>query len=519
MAKRRRSKQVTVPKAAAAQPVAKPRHRPVTRSSLARMAYDAATTGWRSGGWRPTSQDANNEIRVAGARIREVAREMDRNNPYAHRGIRSIVTNLVGQGIIPNAKTKNKRTKAAIEKKLREHFDTTKIDATGRTNLYGLQDLAVEAMVRDGEVLIIKRPRLARDKLPLPFQIEVLEADYLDPWVDGELKDGNYAINGVEFDANNRRVAYHIFKIHPGGAWSFSRLQNPSVRIPAEYVIHLFRPNRPGQVRGVSWLAPCVMRTRDLNDYLDAQLMRQKIAACFAAFITDDGDETDLAGDEETTTANDIPIEGLEPGLIQRLRTGQSVTFGSPPPVADFEPYVRGTLREIAAGLGVSYEALTGDLTGVNFSSGRMGWLEFQRNIDTWRSMVVVPQMLNTLGEWFMAAMRASEGMGAEIEWTAPRREMISPKDEVGPAIEAIKAGLDSRDNWIRRSGRDPEAVDLEIKEGNERAKALGLKFTSDAATELEAKQKLNEQKQAPGEEDDSNPSEEDADQTEDEEA
>ena len=73
---------------------------------------------------------------------------------------------------------------------------------------------------------------------------------------------------------------------HPGCLtltnWQAGFISKP---IPAESVLHVYKKDRPGQVRGVTWLAPVILKLRDLDEYEDAELVRKKIEACFAAFV------------------------------------------------------------------------------------------------------------------------------------------------------------------------------------------------------------------------------------------
>lgn len=444
--------------------------------------YDGATNGRRAGGWRPLATDANAEWRMGGQKLRDVARDTVRNNAFAARALDVIAGNVVGSGIIPAIVTESEAVRRRLEAVMVEHFDTTAIDAMGKHDLYGLQALAMSTIVESGEVLVRMRPRRIQDGLPLPFQLQIIEPDYLDASVDGPLKSGNSAVQGIEFDRLGRVVAYHIRSEHPGSSRYVTTAQKTTV-VPAEFIAHAFMVRRPGQARGVSWFAPVILRLRDFNDFVDAQLMRQKIAACFAAFVT--GDEMDGAEIEDNPETGRPPVESFEPGMIEHLAPGQSISFASPPPVGDFEPFARASLREIAAGLGISYEALTGDLTNVNFSSGRMGWIEFSRNVEQWRNRMLVPQLLHPVGAWFVATARAANLVNAQtpvaVKWTAPRREMISPKDEVPYVIQAIRAGLTTRSEQLRRMGYDPAEVDAEQAEDARRADALGLVLDTDA--------------------------------------
>ncbi|NEI52706.1 phage portal protein [Rhizobium leguminosarum] len=449
----------------------------------ARMLYDGATKGRRAQGWRVSSTDANAENLPALGRLRDVARDMVRNNPYAARAKAGLKNNIVGPGIFPSVVSPKKGERAKLEELIKAHFDTPMCDVNGQLDLYGLQSLVMATVAESGECLVRRRLRRAEDGYPLPFQLEVLEPDFLDSSKDGPLPNGGQIIQGVEFDPIGRRAAYWLFNVHPGSYAVGVNLRGyDSKRIPASEIAHVYRMDRPGQVRGVSWFAPVILKTRDLADYSDAQLVRQKVAACFAAFITAEDDVTNPDTIKEREDGAPYSVEELQPGILQRLRPGEDVTFGTPPSVGEYADYKRAELQEIAVGLGMSYEALSGDLQGVNFSSGRMGWLEFQRTISSAQNHMLLPQLCEAVGRWFLEAAELINGRPAtaKIRWTPSPREMINPAEEIKAARDAIRTGLSSRPNEQRKLGHDPADLDNEIAESNKRADDLGLVFDSD---------------------------------------
>ena len=101
--------------------------------------------------------------------LAQTARDMVRNNPYAERAVSAIAGDLVGTGI-----TFEVRRKGVPDPELtalaKAHLETTKCDAEGRHNIYGLQLLAARTMVESGAVLARYRPRFARDGLPYRFR-------------------------------------------------------------------------------------------------------------------------------------------------------------------------------------------------------------------------------------------------------------------------------------------------------------------------------------------------------------
>lgn len=415
--------------------------------------YEGAAHGRRTSGWVATGSSAPAEIQNALMVLRNRSREQVRNNPYAKNAIREIKNNVVGTGIMP----KPMGLSSPQEKKLKAAWklwaDSTDCDYDGHLTYYGIQALVTRCVAQDGEVIV--RKRIVNDKsLAVPLQLQVLEADYIDGTkFITETDTGGYIYYGVEFSKENKIVAYWLWNNHPGDNMQYA---THSSRIPAEELIHVFEKERPGQFRGVPFGHTSMLRLNDLSDYEDAQLIRQKIAACFTVFITDSGTTGPL-----NTPNDDVPLEKVEPGIIERLSPGKTVTFATPPDAGQtYDPYVKTVLRAVASGYGMDYVTLTGDLTAVNFSSGRMGWLKFHRNVTDWQWNMIIPMFCNISWQWFiqfaniMGHVRADK-VGAN--WTPPRREMIDPTREVTAIKEAIRSGLQTWQEAVRENGNDPD--------------------------------------------------------------
>ncbi len=183
----------------------------IARADRIRNLFEGASRSRRTDGWRAVTTDANAETFLANGRLRDVARDLVRNNAFAARAKAVIPANVVGAGIVLSVKAARQARQDRIKGLIRDHFETTAIDADGRLNIYGLQALAMATIVEAGEVLIRRRVRRAEDGLPLPLQLQVLEPDFLDTNVDGPLGNGNYAVQGIEFDLRGQRVAYYLF--------------------------------------------------------------------------------------------------------------------------------------------------------------------------------------------------------------------------------------------------------------------------------------------------------------------
>ena len=98
------------------------------------------------------------------------------------------------------------------------------------------------------------------------------------------------------------------------------------VRVPADRIAHLFRPLRPGQIRGEPWLARALVKLDELDQYDDAALVKAKVAALFTGFVVSpDPEDAVMGGDEPDEDG--VVEASLEPGTMQRLSPGQDVRF------------------------------------------------------------------------------------------------------------------------------------------------------------------------------------------------
>lgn len=449
--------------------------------------YEAAASGRRTSGWTKSSGDANAVNASAISLLRQHARDLVRNNPFAESALTTIADHAVGWGITA------KPARSAPEPVRRRTLDwwkawaeTTACDADGRENLYGLQKLVMRTVAESGEVLVRRRLRRPEDNLPLPVQLQVLEPDYLDPLKDNQaLPNGGRILQGIEFDPIGRRVAYWLFRTHPGAALSGATGYGQSDRIPASEILHVYKRKRPGQIRGASWFAPVILRLKDFDTYEDAALMKQKIAACLAVITSDvDGSAPALG----TADTDDPTVDTLEPGMILNAPPGRSINVVQPPTISEHQQYAATVLRAIATGLGLTYEDLTGDYANMPFSAARMSRLRHWARVEDWRWNMLIPQFCDPIWRW---AMEAAGVMGLEAapaaEWSCPPPPMIEP-DREGLAYQRnVRTGIMSLSEAIRERGYDPEDLLDELAEDFTRLDKLGLILDSDPRNTTQA--------------------------------
>ncbi len=458
--------------------------------------HEAAGRGRRALAWMPGNPGAVAAMLATSTELRIKSRDLVRRNAWAQAGIEAFVANAVGTGIKPQSLSDDEQFKTEVQALWRDWVEEA--DAAGQTDFYGLQSLACRAMLEGGECLIRLRPRRPEDGLAVPLQLQLLEPEHLPMHLNTDLSSGNVVRSGIEFDAMGRRVAYHLYRSHPedGGLAPMSGQGGmDTVRVDAREVIHLYRVLRPGQIRGEPWLSRALVKLNELDQYDDAELVRKKTAAMFAGFVTRQNPEDNLMG-ESAANAEGIALAGLEPGTLQILEPGEDIKFSDPADVGgSYSEFLRTQFRAVAAAIGITYEQLTGDLTGVNYSSIRAGLLEFRRRCEMVQHSVLVHQMCRPVwAAWMKQAVLASaldapgyaRGGPArrrqyqQAKWVPQGWQWVDPEKEYKAMLLAIRAGLMSRSEAISANGYDAEDVDREIAADNQRADDLGLIFDSD---------------------------------------
>jgi lambda family phage portal protein len=434
-------------------------------------ALEAAAGGRRWANAR-TIPNWNSAIEAAAHPSRLRARYQVANNAWLAKGVHSIVSNLIGAGIKPQSQHKSEEVRAELHRLWNTWIDFA--DVSGQVDFYGLQLLAGRAMVTDGEIFA-----WFKQSGPRGFCIQLISADQVDASINRDLGGGAKIMAGVEFDAAGARVAYHILPTPPGEGWPVALTP---LRVPALDVVHLFEPIAPGQVRGISWTASILLRLYEIDQVEDAHLVRQKIAAMFAGIITDpDGSAAGIDGNQKGSVLEG----GLEPGTLKTLQNGASIIFTDPPQVGDIMEFLKLQLRAVAAGLGLTYEQLTGDLSRVNYSSIRAGLIEFRRRIEAVQHSIFVFQFCRPVWQRFVLTEILTGRLTGRLEdllpvqWIAPGFAWVDPLKDVQAELAAIAGGLMSRRQAVAGRGYDVESVDAELAADKARADRHGLTFTS----------------------------------------
>ena len=446
--------------------------------------YDAAGNGRRMRGWNPPNSGPN--VAIAGLEnVRKRARDAGRNDWAGAAATQRWVTNLIGVGITPRLPPTMSK---ARRKELTDLWDrwVPESDADGVLDFYGQQTLAVRCWLDSGEVFVRWRRRRADDDLEVPMQIQLIEPEFV-PLLDTDsypfLPVGNKIRSGIEFDRRGRRVAYWMHREHPGDG--HQNIGNARLlRVPASEVSHVFEPLRPGQLRGVPGLAPVLARLRNISDYDDTVLERQKLANMFVAFLTrNPGSDLDQLTGASVSFDGEQPLAPLQPGLLQELGTGEDVKFSNPPEAGvTFSDYMRTQHLGTAAGAGLPYEVMSGDIKEVSDRTLRVMINEFRRFAESRQWQIVIPMFCKRVRAWWAETALLAGHITADelndvtlVTWSPHGWAHIHPvQDPTGKKLE-VEAGFRSRSSVIGERGDDPEAVDDERAADLQREKDLDL--------------------------------------------
>jgi len=265
-------------------------------------------------------------------------------------------------------------------------------------------------------------------------------------------------------------------------------VQRESQRVPADEIIHLFNPARPGQQAGISALAPVIAAVRDLNVYEDAEQNRKNMEARMSIIGEWNGE---MFADsfpmpkafKEENDAVTLQLGELAGGGVVALPPGmQKPTFIQPAAVPGYVDYIKHRQKIIASGLGIPYEYMTGDLSEVNFSSSRVRTNLYKKDVEREQWTLLVPMFCERIARrWLELAALADAPLGdgpwqqLQADWTTPRWASVNPLQDVAADLAEIRGGLCSVSEKIRQRGFDPQLVFDELKGDIQKLNEYGI--------------------------------------------
>ena len=450
---------------------------------LFRRNYDGARNDRLGGNWRPVGRQSAEEVDSPHRTVLLArARDLERNSDIAESAILGILRNSVGSsGIIPQAHVlrpngeENEELNDRIEALWTEWAKKENCDASGQSTFSEIQSMVLRRRIVDGEIFI--RKIITKDR-KFPLKLQLLESDQLDIY-----KVGENIYDGIEVDEYLKPIAYWFFKESIS-----SGIGQASIRVPASDVIHIFNKKRPSQIHGISELAIVMQRIKDTKEFIDAELVAARIAACFAIFIRRNNPGGNVG--RFTVDKDNKPIQSIEPGMVSYLGVGEDVIDAKPDhPKTTAGEFISLQQRLAGAGLGQSYELLSRDLSKVSYSSVRQGNLEDRKTFKIFQQYLVDHLCLQVWeafvessvlsGALKISDFSANKQRYSMARWVTPGWEWVDPLKEVRAASESIEMGAGTLEEVCGQKGRDWQEVLKQRAREIEYAKALGLNLVT----------------------------------------
>ncbi len=384
-----------------------------------RGSYDAASLdGMNTRHWLAADAlDADSaNSKTVRRRISQRARYEFANNGQG-KGVQLTQANyVVGRGPKLRMQTGNPRFNSMIEAEWQRWGKEVKLPKKLRT--------AIKAKVSDGEpfIIITQNPRMQhRVKLGLRMvECEQVTTPYL-----GANEPNK--IDGIEFDEYGNPLFYDVLKQHPGSQWS--GLNQEPERVPARFMLHLFREDRAGQHRGVSEVAPSLNCYAQGRRFREAVLAGAEAVANFSIFLKTQSDpsiEADIVRPLST-----LPIEKA---MFTALPAGyDAFQPKAEQPSATYAEFTREQSGEQARPLNMPNNIARADSSGYSFSGGKLDHLTYFVSVDV-EQQDIEEDVLDPLFEvWFAeAVLRFGWGVPADPPpnhgWDWPEKPVI---DEV----------------------------------------------------------------------------------------
>ena len=475
------------------------------KARLRDRAAIAVAGGYFGGGGRgrrpglangnPGAADADADIAPDLADLRGLSRDLARTSPLAGGAISNVVTNVVGTGLAVQPSpdfeflgiTNPEEQKAWINAARREYLlfaESCDCDLTRGQNIYGLQSTGFRSTLESGDIFFI--PTMAGPGRPYKLALQMIEADRV--CNEGFRADTAGLVQGVELDSHGAPIRYHIANQHPGArqrasmTWTKVDAFSPSGR---RNVLHIMDRRRPGQTRGVPYLASVIEPLKQLTRYSEAEVSAAVISAAFAVFVKMDAEAFQSLFDDTNATQylnsatnarwdGTIPQADMNaPGKAVNLLPGESIESPSlGRPNSEFDPFFMACAKQIGVGLELPVEVILKSFNS-SYSAARAALLDAWRFFRGRRDFVATYFCQPVYELWLEEAVALGRirapGFFADpayrrawsaAVWTGDGPGSIDPMKEVVAARERVAGGIST----LAAESLLHDGVDWEVK-------------------------------------------------------
>ena len=425
--------------------------------------------------WAFLPVEINTILRNDLARLRARSRDLARNDDTAKRFLALLKQNVLGHACITLEAEDDaiEREWNLFGKKRRAAGGWVSPSACGTLSLREISWLALLSRAIDGECFLQILRGYPHN--PHRFALRFLDPDLLHTNYTTTLPNGNRVEMGVELDEFDRPVAYHFSetrKLRPGA-------KRPAP-IPVDQIIHVYRREFPGQLRGIPDFAVIMHKNKMLSGVHEAVVVGWRVAAAKMGFFSSE-DPNFIADGEDGQDSFDPQTIDATPGTFDRIPYGTKLeTFDPDYPSATYESGHKTFMQQISNGLNVSSPSLSNNYSDVNYSSLRQAILEDREG---WRC--IQAEMIDgfyqpVYDEWYEWSTgvtgRLSGSSDPEVKWQPRGWAWIDPVKEVSAQVIAIKNHLRTRQSIIAETSSS-NFKDTAAALGDERKLLLSLEL------------------------------------------
>jgi lambda family phage portal protein len=429
--------------------------------------------------WNPFARSAARDTLPYLGTQRAASRELVRTNAIAAGAINTSVDRIIGTGLAfvssPDRRVlgwsadQADAWKAAVQAEFSLWSDDPlACDFAGEQTFYQAQATAVRGAKESGDIftLLPLAPRTRMQPYGLRFQL--IEADRVGNPL-GQI-DTETMAGGIRFGPGGRPLAAHIYDRHPGSGYAPSAanlyagqwvdFMGTSGR---RRLLHHYKKLRPGQPRGVPYLAPVVDLIKQIGRFSEAEVNAAVLNAFFTVLIeTENGNpETPFGLDAQGASGGSAGGDeiGLGMGAVIGLAKGEKANFADPKrPNPNAEGFIHMLVGLIGMGLGVPREVLLKQFNS-SYSASKAAlldaWVHFRSErawaglsfcqpiFETWLAEAVYLGRVSAPGFFADPLMRWAYTRAA---WPGDSMGSINPKDEVAAYTTAIDARLMTRE-------------------------------------------------------------------------
>ncbi len=482
-----------------------PTGQPLKRQSAYNYQRKSAKREGSMQNWIPRRLMSGMAESMERERIVERSIDLVQSDPNASGIVDHFATTVAGSGLYPEptldryALGLDKETARTIQAQERVIYNSWApfADAGRRMGFGEIQYLIQRNMLEYGEYLVL----LPMLKDPVrPYSLACMVMHPLRLATPSDLISNDNIRDGIELGDYGEPVAYWIKNVNGNNPSAY--LANTSANFTRVFarkghrwnVLHGYVQNSPDQVRGMPFFAPAMKYFRDLNDYLDAELVSNVVTAAFSVFIETGAADPLTAAElyanhtEKDTDdkQSEIRYQELMPGAIMYGETGQKphpISGDRPGPT--FAIFVKEIKKALAMSLNMPYVSLFHDVEETNYAgfraamldawrvfSFRRAWLGNRFNgpirkmllEEAWlRRDLDIPDFYNMPDAW------------CACQWTGSPKGNIEPIKEVQADILAINNHLKTRATAISERGSEWRSTFEQLEEEEEEIDAKRL--------------------------------------------